>query len=192
MVFRRKNPLPWYRRLRQWLWPEAGVWRASKYLVFRVKRLQGTPHFIAAGVASGAAVSFLPFPGFHFLLGFLASFVTRGSFLAAMAGTLVGNPWTFPLMWGGGLAIGRSVMGRENEPPPPPLSEIRFADWDHHLEHLFIPAVIGSIPLALLAWMIVYLLCKQAVISFRARGERKRAAALARAAKLPADTEAGV
>ena len=79
-VFRRRRKRSILARLLELLWPRMGWRRAGKYYVFRIKRLPGTPYSIACGFALGAAVSFTPFIGFHFLLaGFLASGVPLGA-----------------------------------------------------------------------------------------------------------------
>ena len=41
--------------------------------------MSGTPYYIAAGLASGGAVSFTPLIGLHFVLGAILAFVLRGS-----------------------------------------------------------------------------------------------------------------
>src|SRR5918994_7101736 len=98
-MFRGRHPIPLWRRLRGWLWPHIGWRRLGTYLVKRLTRLPGTPHSIAAGFACGTAISFTPFIGLHTLLSVLLSFLLRGNYLAAVVGTLVGNPWTFPVIW---------------------------------------------------------------------------------------------
>ena len=44
-------------------------------------------------------VSFSPFIGFHFLLAILFAYLLRGNLIAALIGTFVGNPFTFPFIW---------------------------------------------------------------------------------------------
>ena len=55
---------------------------------------------IASGVACGAMVSFTPLLGLHFLLAIMFAFLIRGNLIAALTGTFVGNPITFPFIWG--------------------------------------------------------------------------------------------
>lgn len=99
MLFDRRSRLPLADRLRSLLWPKRGFTRGWKYLLARLTRIKATPHAIAAGFASGVAVSFTPFLGFHFLISFAIAFLLRGSLLAAALGTAVGNPLTFPLIF---------------------------------------------------------------------------------------------
>lgn len=85
--------------------------RAVAYYWRRLQRIPGTPESIAAGFACGAAVSMLPFVGFHFLLAALCAWLVRGSILASAFGTIVGNPWTFPFIWIGTYELGETLMG---------------------------------------------------------------------------------
>lgn len=98
-MFGRRNRPSLSKRVKSLVWPERGLARSWRYTVARLSRLKTSPHAIAAGFASGAAVSFTPLLGLHFLLAFALAFLTRGSFLAAALGTAVGNPLTFPFIF---------------------------------------------------------------------------------------------
>src|SRR3954447_4369176 len=99
MILGRRDRPSILQRLRGWLWPRAGWRRAGRYLLARIKRLPGTPHAIAAGLATGVAVSLTPFLGLHVLLALGLARLTGGNLLAAGMGTLVSNPWTLSLIW---------------------------------------------------------------------------------------------
>jgi hypothetical protein len=62
-------------------------------------------------VACGAAISFTPFVGLHVVLGALLALIVRGNLLAVVAGTLVGNPWTFPFIWVASYEVGQYLLG---------------------------------------------------------------------------------
>ena len=66
-MFQRRRQLRPHHRLRNFFWPTSGFRRSFSYLWHRIARLPGTPHAIAAGFAFGAAISFTPFIGGHFL-----------------------------------------------------------------------------------------------------------------------------
>lgn len=87
------------KRVKHFIWPKKGFIRAWKYLAVRLSRMKASPHAIAAGFAAGAASSFTPLLGLHILLGFAIAFVTRGSMIATVLGTAIGNPVTFPLFF---------------------------------------------------------------------------------------------
>lgn len=86
-------------RLLGWLWPRGGVIRASRYLLRRLQRIPGTPHRLAAGFAFGASLSMTPFIGLHSIGAVVLAWVFGGSWMTALIGTAIGNPWTFPLIW---------------------------------------------------------------------------------------------
>ena len=65
-------------RIKNFFWPKKGFIRAWKYLAIRLSRLKNSPHAVAAGFASGAAASFTPLLGLHFVLACAIAFVTRG------------------------------------------------------------------------------------------------------------------
>jgi uncharacterized protein len=175
-VFRRRHPIPLWRRLQGWLWPQIGWRRLGIYLVKRVTRLPGTPHSIAAGFACGTAMSFTPFMGLHTLLSVLLSFVVRGNYLAAMAGTLVGNPWTFPVIWLTTYQLGHFMLGStpSRVAPEPELTsrwqEVRALIW---------PMTLGGVPLGALAGVAIYLPSVRLIAAYqearRRRRERRRA-----------------
>ena len=85
--------------------------RLGIYLARRLTRLPGTPHSIAAGFACGTAISFTPFLGLHTVLSVLLAFLVRGNYLAAVVGTLVGNPWTFPFLCVASIKLGHVLLG---------------------------------------------------------------------------------
>ena len=163
--------MPLLQRLRSWLWPHIGWGRALAYVVKRLKRLPGTPHSIAAGVAAGVMVSFTPFFP-HLATAALVAMVLRGSVVAAWAGTLIGNPSTFPIIWLVAYNLGLIVMGH------PPVSEPQFqvesqlttlpepftVEWANGwveraaswTKAKFLPMAIGGVPLGIVAGLIVY------------------------------------
>ena len=53
------------------IWPTIGWKRLLRYWVIRITRLPGSVYSISAGFACGAAISFTPFVGLHFILGAL-------------------------------------------------------------------------------------------------------------------------
>ena len=77
-----------------------GYGRYVSYLSLRLQRFKAPPHKIALGLACGVAASFTPLIGFHFLLAMFLTVLLRGNLIAGLFGTIVGNPWTLPLIWG--------------------------------------------------------------------------------------------
>ncbi|MAN76999.1 MAG: hypothetical protein CML24_07350 [Rhizobiales bacterium] len=178
----------WQTRLRNAVWPRMGIRRYLTYLQKRVLRLTASPHAIAAGVASGAAVSVFPLIGVHFFLGFILAFVTRGNMLAAAIGTAWGNPITFPLFFSLSFQFGSSI--RAALFPDDPATIMRHADTTAlsgglfsldlgAILPLFQTMMIGALPIALFCWIFFYVIVRGLVSGFqtarKARLERRRA-----------------
>jgi len=190
-MFRRRNPPHFLARVREFLWPRSGWRRWGSYLTHRVKRLPGTPHRIAAGLAAGAAVSCAPLPGLHFLLAVLLALATRGSPLASLIGTAFGNPWTFPLLWSAAHRIGTALVpGTGGDAPtfaellatlPGAVLSLDLTVLNGQILPALTPMLVGSVPLGAAAWLGVYLTAVRAVAGYqRQRGARlgRRAAAI--------------
>lgn len=187
MLFKRRKSADWWERLRTLVWPRRSFWRSAKYFVKRALRLSGTPHAIAAGVAAGAFSSFTPFLGFHFILAGVLAWVVRGNLIASAIGTAVGNPITFPFIWGATLEAGRFILyGRHTGSLGPmhigePLWSMHFTElWEPFLK----PMAVGSLPVGLPVALILYFVTRWAVVTFRmqrrrllAERARRRAAA---------------
>ena len=183
-----------------------GWGRVVMYLWHRVGRLHGTPHSIAAGFASGAAISFTPFVGVHFILAALISWFSRGNIIAGLIGTGVGNPWTFPFIWWWTYMLGTkmgagSVLQRR---PPDFLSiftdlfgvlgkaVVKFQLDSVYFENVWAviwPMMVGSVPTFIVVWLVTYLLFKPLVTAYQARriARRRRKLKREREAKALAD-----
>jgi uncharacterized protein len=184
MLFGRRSKPTWREKLSNALWPRRGISRPFVYLAKRLPRLSATPHAIAAGFAAGAAGSFTPFLGFHFLLSFAIAFVTRGNMIAAAFGTAVGNPITFPFIFAstyevgsrilrffGGAVPGARTAERQSEVL---MNEGLFSSFDR-LWPLLKTMTVGSIPLGFLAFIVFYVLIRMLIAGVQ-RSRRKRIA----------------
>ena len=111
MLFSRRTREGLLSRIRVHLWPRRSFARSGKYFWKRMLRLRATPHAIALGVAAGVFAAFLPVLGLHILIAAALAWLLRGSMIAAALGTaMIGNPLTFPLIWGGTYALGRLLL----------------------------------------------------------------------------------
>jgi len=171
-MFGRRNPLPPLRRFVTAVWPRRGWRRAMTYLAHRVRRLPGTPYRIAAGFACGAAISFTPFLGFHFVCAALLALLLRGSLMASAIGTVVGNPWTFPLIWAWNYALGTWLIGGEAASELPESFSLTYI-FDRPMEILW-PMTVGSIPTAIVAWFAFFLPIRGAVAEYQLARRRRR------------------
>ncbi|TPW33443.1 DUF2062 domain-containing protein [Martelella alba] len=184
MLFRRRSPASLWQKFRSAVWPEKGFSRSLVYLYHRTLRLKATPHAIALGIAAGAAVSWTPFIGFHFVLAFAIAFVLGGNLVAAALGTAFGNPLTFPFIWLttwriGSFVLNRSTGDRVEINLVKLVKRFELSDlWRPLLE----PMAVGAIIPALITGFVLYFLTFQAVSAFQQRrseklaGRRKRLA----------------
>ena len=199
-MFRRRTPLTRLRQIRSVVWPERGFRRLFAYLFQRVIRLPGTSTSIAIGVASGVAASFLPFVGLHFLIAALLAILLRGNVLASAIGTFFGNPWTFLFIWVSDYRLGVWLLkqsGHGDQFVPLNLQQLADimtifmhfftfsgdVDWQQvagPLGQVFLPMTIGGTVLAILSWLVAFVLCYYSLVGWRAH----RAKRLAKASRL--------
>lgn len=183
-MFKRRTHQPVHHRVGDLIWPRIGFRRSVTYIWHRVGRLHGTPHSIAGGFAAGAAISFTPFVGGHFVLAIMVSWATRSNIVAGLLGTAVGNPWTFPFIWLWIYELGhRMGAGGLDQVRPDALAIVvdlpgvvgrallSFdVDWDY-LDNLWAvlwPMLVGCIPTFILVWLAVYLVLKPLVATYQA------------------------
>jgi len=184
MIFGRSESIGWYRRLRAALWPTRGLKRSVKYVVKRLARLSSSPHAIAVGVASGVACSFTPFLGFHFLLAILLAKILRGNILAAMLGTFVGNPVTFPFIFASTYKAGKYLLSF-GEVHARELADVEekgeaiagrwiFTSGFEAVWPVVKTMAVGAIPLGALAFLICYFAARGFLASIANRGRSPR------------------
>ncbi len=178
-MFRRRVPRQSWRRLREVLWPENGLWRAIVYRAKRLLRLRGSPHALAAGIAAGTFASFTPLVGFHFFMAAAVAYALRGNLIASAVGTAVGNPLTFPFFWYASFKVGSFVIG--HPPGTSPNRFIRTANFDH-LWPVLEPLLLGSVILGTLAGIVVYFPTRWAIARWQHARQQRLAARLARPA----------
>ena len=160
-------------RTREFVWPRMGWLRAGTYIRHRVVRLAGSPYSIAAGLACGAAVSFTPFIGLHFVLGALIAWLIGGNLIASAIGTALGNPWTFPFIWWGTLRLGESILGSSRATNIPERISLHYI-FDHPWAVL-LPMTVGGLLVAAAVWIVVYFSTSYFVERYqRIRAERLR------------------
>ncbi|GAB5388810.1 MAG: hypothetical protein Alpg2KO_17780 [Alphaproteobacteria bacterium] len=193
-MFARRTPMTLTQKALAWLWPRSGWRRGSRYILFRLKRLPGTPESIAAGVAIGVAVSFTPFFGLHLLIAAAIAWVLRANMMGALIGTAVGNPWTFPFfLW---LEYRLGFLMLRMEPSDVPEDKFSFDGLlnmpQDELILLLLPTAVGGLMLSLAAYVVTYYPIRTLVRGYQ-KGrlerrmkalERKRARAEAKVDKL--------
>ncbi len=172
-MFKRRDPLPVLKRASEIVWPKGGWKRSGAYVAHRLRRLPGTPYRIAAGFASGAAISFTPFIGLHFVLAAVLALVLRGNLLAAAIGTIVGNPWTFPFIWLWIYSLGTWLIGGDDLTALP--QSLSFGYIFENPLRVLLPMTVGGVPTAICAWFVFFWPIQRTVDQYqRARRSRIR------------------
>ena len=186
-MFERRNKQSFGAKTAAFFWPSAGFRRAGTYMVHRLSRLPGTPYALACGFACGAAASFTPFVGLHFVIAAVIAWILRADVLASAIGTAVGNPWTFPFIWvwiyNLGTWMGFGVEGLN-------VMELNFPRLFGQLtEHTLIgdfssvvdvaapvlwPMFMGGIPTSIVVWILFYFPLRRIVKSYQQRRVERR------------------
>ena len=187
-MFRRRNPLSWFEYLWAFVWPRSGWSRAVQYLYHRVLRLPGSSHAVAAGFATGVAISFTPMVGTHFPIAAVIAWMIRGSVIAAIFGTFIGNPWTYPLIWVLTYETGNILLGNGIVPFDPAdfleaysiivLAALQL-DWHRFMDEvwpLWGPMLLGAVPWAFASWLLCYSVLARLTDIYKARTLARRAA----------------
>lgn len=181
-MFRRRARPSIVNMVKWFFWPERGWNRAGRYVWHRLHRLPGTPHSIAAGLACGGAMSVTPLIGVHFFLAALLAWLMRGNVVGSAFGTLIGNPWTFPVIWVSTYYLGQFILGQGL---PTGEMTVNFADMFSGLIRSMIeadgalfmdkvwpiwwPMIVGSIPSALMTWIVMYTVFFRLVEAYQKR-----------------------
>jgi uncharacterized protein (DUF2062 family) len=181
-MFRRRQKQNLAERAREAVWPRAGWRRSTRYLFRRLARIKGSPYTLAAGFASGAAVSFTPFVGLHFIASAVVAWIIRANVVSALIGTAVGNPWTLPFIWiwiynlGVWIGMGSGETGSDH----PDFSHLFGEAFDALLRFdmmylaesawpIISPMLVGSVPTMIVVWMAFYFALKPMIAAFQDR-----------------------
>ena len=205
-MFKRRKPRSYSQLATQMIYPRGGWRRASQYVMHRIRRLPDQPQRIARGFAAGIFVSFTPLFGFHFMTAALVAWAIRGNIVAALLGTFVGNPLTFPFIAVLSISLGRWILGVEGKLLPhrifeefarasrelwdnllAPFSDstVHWQNFDYFWHNYFLPYVVDGIGPGLIASVIGYYLTLPVIRAYHKRRARKMAARIARAQGAP-------
>ncbi len=128
--------------------------------------MPASPYAISSGFACGSMVSFTPLLGLHFILAVIFAYIMRGNVIAALIGTVVGNPLTFPLIWGVIYKIGTYVTTIKHVKLN---QDINFDMIINQTYEIFFPMFVGGIIIAPMVWIITYFIIYSFVSSFKNR-----------------------
>ena len=170
----------WPERMRSWLWPRAGWQRVALHAWKRIRRLKDTPHAIACGFTLGVAVSFTPLVGLHVVIACLLAWGARGNIIAALLGTLAGNPLTFPFIWALIYQVGARLSGEDAparfDPRAVPEVEILLEEPQWSVTDVFATMMLGSVPVCLLLALAVYPVTRWSVGIYQHKRQQRKSA----------------
>ena len=138
--------------------------RFITYYKLKLARLPASPHAVASGFACGSMVSFTPLLGLHFILAIVFAYLIRGNIVAALLGTIVGNPVTFPFIWGVIYKVGAFVISTKHIEFN---NEINFNMIVTQTYEIFLPMLIGGDILDIQVWLITYILTHSFISSYK-------------------------
>jgi uncharacterized protein (DUF2062 family) len=184
MLFRRRQKKPLWLSMKHAIHPEKGWRRVFLYFLFRLKRRPGSPEFIAKGFAFGVAINYWPILFTHLICGFVLCRVFRGDLLAMFIGTLLGNPWTFAIVYPLSYKLGKVFLGMRpthNTATLDSAEEVWARIWPIHSWDSFmlawndviVPMMIGGLLLALPSALLAYFLTRNALRVYQQQ-RRKR------------------
>mgnify|MGYP001387634311 CR=1 FL=1 len=145
--------------------------RLISYYKLKLARLPASSHAIASGFACGSMVSFTPLLGLHFILAIVFAYLIRGNLIASLIGTVVGNPLTFPFIWGLIYKVGTYVTTIKQVTFS---HDINFEMIINQTYEIFFPMLVGGIIIAPLVWLITYFVIYSSISSYKKRKKRSK------------------
>ena len=186
-MFKRRKKITLGDKILGFIWPAIGWRRAIAYSLHRLARMPDTVYAISGGFACGAAMSFTPFVGLHFVLSGVLAWIIRANTIASAIGAAIGNPWTFPFIWTWLYKSGiwMTSGGQLEAAKAPEFGKV----FGHILQALlsldvkylmdtagpvFWPMFVSGVPTAFVIWWGFYLPLKYIVRGHQKRRLRKR------------------
>ena len=126
--------------------------------------MPASSYAISAGFACGSMVSFTPLLGLHFVLAVVFSYLLRANYIAALIGTIVGNPISFPFIWSLIYKVGAFIVDKSHDNLSP---NINFEIIIKQTYDIFIPMLVGGAVLAIPVWVLTYFITYSFVSSFK-------------------------
>lgn len=200
-VFKRRKPRSYGQVASDMIYPRGGWWRAGTYVLHRLRRLPDPPHRIGRGVAAGVFVSFTPLFGFHFIGSAFGAWLIRGNIVAALLGSFVGNPVTFPFIAVACVSLGREILGMDGKLSPQIIfSEfagasaelwhnigaifneeiIRWEKLSKFFTEFYLPYLVGGILVGLVAAIASHYMTVPVIRAYHRRRNKKMAERIAR------------
>ncbi len=183
MLFKQGRAVGLGERLRLLLWPRRSWTRSAQYIFWRLRRLPSSPHRIAVGAAAGVFAVFTPFLGVQLIIAGVIAWLMRGSLLASVLASFVGNPLTYPVIWFATFNLGNILLGATASGRLVDLhargqvlmdsvvrgSSAAILDALQSFWPIFKPMVVGSLPLGIFAACLAYVGVRRMIGATHAR-----------------------
>lgn len=173
MLFASRDEPSFARRVRLLVWPRVSFSRSARYAIKRTLRVKASPHKIAIGCAAGVFASITPLIGVQMAMAALIAVVLRGSLVAAMLATFVGNPLSWPVIWGATYMLGVAILGNFGSAEAASLTTGSDPIWP-----ILFPMLIGSVPIGLAVAALSYGVVARSVALAQREGGRLNVDAL--------------
>ncbi len=128
------------------------ILRLIKMKIFRIKDF---PESVAIGLAWGVSISFTPLLGLHLIICYSGTILMGGNLIAATVGSVIGNPWTFPFFFYFAYKLGLLFFFSPLE-----KYEFKIKFLIENFQDLYFPTLVGSLPIAIIVWLITYKVSK--------------------------------
>jgi uncharacterized protein len=151
MLFKSRHKPTLQQRVLLMLWPRNSWSRSARYIGKRMLRVKASPHKIAVGCAAGVFASITPLIGIQMVMAGAIALILRGSIAAAMLATFLGNPLSWPLIWGATYGLGSLILGHPGAAAAAALAPGRDPIWP-----VVYTMLIGSIPIGLASAAVSY------------------------------------
>ncbi len=164
-------------------WPFDAVRLHSRLRYFwrRLLQLRATPHEVALGFAIGVFTACTPFLGIQTITACALAYLLRVSMPAALLGTLVGNPLSWPAIWSASYVFGALLLGLDPTYATDHLSETANVLGDtisapspekldmavNNLFPIVEPMIVGGLLVGLIAAVFSYYPTRRAVRVFQ-------------------------
>ena len=164
MLFKSRQTATLLQRLRLLVWPRVSWDRSVRYIVKRVMRVKASPHKIAIGCAAGVFASITPLVGVQMVMAGAIALILRGSVVAAMLATFLGNPLSWPIIWGATYALGTAMIGH-----PGAAEAAALIHGNDPILPVLVAMFVGSIPIGLVSAAVSYGVVARAMTAAQAQ-----------------------
>lgn len=147
--------------------------RTVRYFYLRFIRLQGSPEYIARGVAIGVFAGMFPILGLQMIVSVALAAIMGGHKIVAAAASWISNPFTYIPMYGFNFWIGQCILGRNTLI----FSMEKFQSWQKLMElgtEVLTTLFLGCLIVGVIATIISYFVSLKMIRRIRLQRQLRR------------------